>query len=113
MTFIQNADADILFSSINSEELYQKKVSLQRELLHSSFLNNDFQTLKQRLKQSQARKVLEETNNTFHICPIERVDFNLYKNQHSISSPEVNRHSLKAYEELEIEYADFDFGTGY
>ena len=68
---------------------------------------------KQRLKQSQARKVLEETNNTFHICPIERVDFNLYKNQHSISSPEVNRHSLKAYEELEIEYADFDFGTGY
>mgnify|MGYP001198031570 CR=1 FL=1 len=107
MTFIQNADADILFSSINSEELYQKKVSLQRELLHSSFLNNDFQTLKERLK------VLEETNNTFHICPIERVDFNLYKNQHSISSPEVNRHSLKAYEELEIEYADFDFGTGY
>ena len=107
MTFIQNADADILFSSINSEELYQKKVSLQRELLHSSFLNNDFQTLKERLK------VLEETNNTFHICPIERVDFNLYENQHNISSPEVNRHSLQAYEELEIEYADFDFGTGY
>ena len=107
MTFIQNADADILFSSINTEDLYQKKVSLQRELIFSSFLNNDFQTLKDRLK------VLEETYNTFHICPIERVDFNLYENQQSIPSPEVHKHKLEAYEELDIEYADFDYGTGY
>ena len=107
MTFIQNADADILFSSINSEELYQKKVSLQRELLHSSFLNNDLQTLKDRLE------VLEEINNQFYEVPVEIVDYDFYNTQRTIPSPEVHKQAQKAYEDIEIEYADFDFGTGY
>ena len=97
MTFIKNADADILFSSQSTETLNQEKVLLQY----------NFQNFKERIE------VLEEVNNQFYVFPIERVDFNLYENQQSIPSPEVHKNKLEAYEELDIEYADFDYGTGY
>tara|TARA_B100001093_G_scaffold351250_1_gene335728 strand:+ start:145 stop:438 length:294 start_codon:yes stop_codon:yes gene_type:complete len=97
MTFTLNADANLLFPSNTEETLNQEKV----------FLQYDFQNFKERIE------VLEEVNNQFYVFPIERVDFTLYENQQSIPSPEVNSHRLKAYEELEIEYGDFDYGTGY
>ena len=97
MTFTLNADANLLFPSLNEENQNQEKVLVQY----------DYQNFKERIE------VLEEVNNQFYVFPIERVDFNLYENQQSIPSPEVHKHKLEAYEELDIEYADFDYGTGY
>ncbi len=97
MTFTLNADANLLFPSLNEENQNQEKVLVQY----------DFQNFKERIE------VLEEVNNQFYVFPIERVDFNLYENQTSFPSPEVHKHKLQAYEELDIEYADFDYGTGY
>ena len=97
MTFTLNADANLLFPSLNEKNQNQEKVLVQY----------DYQNFKERIE------VLEEVNNQFYVFPIERVDFNLYENQTSFPSPEVHKHKLQAYEELDIEYADFDYGTGY